>query len=279
MRELVYPSANGGERPETLILLVFLSTLSSAFTDVLSRLFRIISVKRDARGVLALARRITNPKIDSRSARTGLSTRREPYWAVISLGCALGYRRTHPCGSWIARFRSRQLNRLSFAQAQVRAGSFFDRRAKELAGDIEPGTGSFSVAAAISRYLESYRRRGGKSLDKMESVARTYILPDRGALALVKLSKGRIEKWYEGIATSPPRVRGAKGKPNRLRAARNGVEFDRKRRATANRALTVLKAALNNAYHDGLAAHDDAWRRVKAYRNVDAARGPVSDRR
>ena len=41
---------------------------------------------------------------------------------------------------------------------------------------------------------------------------------------------------------------------------------------SANRALTVLKAALNNAYHDGLAAHDDAWRRVKAYRNVDAAR-------
>ena len=170
-----------------------------------------------------MARRITNPKIDSRSARTRLSPRREPYWAVISLGCALGYRRTLPCGSWIARFRDEagkqhyealgaaddtrdpdNSTSLSFAQAQVRAGSFFDRRAKELAGDIEPGTGSFSVAAAINRYLESYRRRGGKSLDKMESVARTYILPDLGALALGKLSKGRIEKWHEAIATDLP---------------------------------------------------------------------------
>lgn len=168
--------------------------------------------------------------------------------------------------------RSRQFNCLSFAQAQVLASSFFDRRAKELAGDIEPGNDSFSVANSMQRYLESYRRRGGKALDKMESEARTYILPDLDALALAKLSKGRIEKWHEGIATSPPRVRSAKEKASRLRAAGTGPEFSRKRRATANRALTVLKSALNNAYHDGLATHDDTWRRVKAYRNVDAAR-------
>lgn len=238
-----------------------------------------------------MARRISNPKIDSRSARSRLSPRREPYWAVISLGCALGYRRTIPCGSWIARFRDEDGKQhyealgaaddtrdpdnstaLSFSQAQVRAGAFFDRRSKELAGDIAPGTGSFSVADAVGRYLESYRRRGGKALDKMESVARTYILPELGGLALVKLSKGRIEKWHEGIAISPARVRSARGQPSRLRPAGKGQDSDRKRKATANRALTVLKSALNNAYQDGMAAHDDAWRRVKAYRNVDAAR-------
>lgn len=238
-----------------------------------------------------MARRITNPKIDSRSARARLSARREPYWAVISLGCALGYRRTAPCGSWIARFRDEDGKQhyealgaaddtrdpdnstaFSFTQAQVLAGSFFDRRAKELAGEIEPGTGSFSVADAMTRYLNSYRRRGGKSLDKMESVARTYILPELGDLALAKLSKGRIEKWHDGIATSPARVRSAIGKPSRLRAFGTAGDSGRKRKATANRALTVLKSALNSAYQDGMAARDDAWRRVKAYRNVDAAR-------
>ncbi len=45
----------------------------------------------------------------------------------------------------------------------------------------------------------------------------------------------------------------------------------RRRRATANRVLTVLKAALNHAFHQGKAASDDAWRKVKPFREVDAA--------
>ncbi len=47
------------------------------------------------------------------------------------------------------------------------------------------------------------------------------------------------------------------------------AETLRKRKATANRALTVLKAALNKAWEDGLAPSADAWRRVKPFREVD----------
>jgi len=36
--------------------------------------------------------------------------------------------------------------------------------------------------------------------------------------------------------------------------------------------LTILKAALNRAYHDGKVPTDDAWRRVKPFINADAAR-------
>ena len=46
----------------------------------------------------------------------------------------------------------------------------------------------------------------------------------------------------------------------------------RKRRATANRILTVLKAALNHAWKSGHVASDDAWRRVKPFRAVETAR-------
>src|SRR5262249_29087915 len=38
-----------------------------------------------------MARTVRNPKIDTRSARARLPARREPYWTVISAGCALGY--------------------------------------------------------------------------------------------------------------------------------------------------------------------------------------------
>ena len=49
-------------------------------------------------------------------------------------------------------------------------------------------------------------------------------------------------------------------------------EAIRRRRATANRVLTILKAALNEAYHEGRIPINEAWQRVKAFRKVDSAR-------
>ena len=46
----------------------------------------------------------------------------------------------------------------------------------------------------------------------------------------------------------------------------------RRRRSSANRVLTILKAALNHAFHDGKVASDAAWRKVKPFHGVDAAR-------
>jgi integrase len=48
------------------------------------------------------------------------------------------------------------------------------------------------------------------------------------------------------------------------------VDAVRARRATANRTLTVLKAALNHAFHEGHVASDDPWRKVKPFREADA---------
>jgi integrase len=45
----------------------------------------------------------------------------------------------------------------------------------------------------------------------------------------------------------------------------------RRRKATANRILTMLKAALNRAFQAGRAASDQAWRRVKPFAKVDEA--------
>ncbi|GAB6052822.1 hypothetical protein JCM17960_16420 [Magnetospira thiophila] len=51
-----------------------------------------------------MARTVRNAKLDTRSARVKLANRREPYWSVISKGCALGYRKGAKGGTWIARF-------------------------------------------------------------------------------------------------------------------------------------------------------------------------------
>jgi integrase len=54
---------------------------------------------------------------------------------------------------------------------------------------------------------------------------------------------------------------------------RPGDDEERRRsRDSANRVLTILKAALNSAFRDGLIADDRAWRRVGAFAGVGDAR-------
>src|SRR6476469_9193603 len=114
-----------------------------------------------------MARTVRNAKIDSRSARAKLAQRAEPYWTVISEGCALGYRRGAKGGTWIAKFRNpcgkRHLEALgaaddardadglsvySFGQAQELARNWFQRKAREAAGDLTPFNRTYTVADA-----------------------------------------------------------------------------------------------------------------------------------
>lgn len=239
----------------------------------------------------AVARSIRNPKIDSRSARTKLPQRPEPYWTVVSEGCALGYRRGTKGGKWIARFRDdlgRQhyealgaaddardpdnLTVFSFTQAQSKARDVFTRKAREIAGDFVPTDGPFTVADALAAYLAKYLRRGGMAGGRIESAARTYILPGLGQLPVSKLTKRRLEEWHYEIANSAARVRTRKGDAQRFRPHAVTPEATRRRGATANRVLTILKAALNEAYREGRISINDAWQRVQAFRKVDSAR-------
>jgi hypothetical protein len=127
--------------------------------------------------------------------------------------------------------------------------------------------------------LSDYRRRGGKSVEGIESVVNRNILPALGKLAVAKLTPQRLRDWHRGLAERARYWRSRKG------AAANLAAFDpkdaedvRRRRASANRVLTYLKAALNLAWRNGLTPSDDAWRRVKPFRSVEAPR-PLSQPR
>jgi integrase len=216
--------------------------------------------------------------------------RREPHWTVISEGCALGYRRGVKGGTWIGRFRddtgrqhyealgaaddARDPDRLSvfsFAQAQEKAREFFTRKAREAAGECAPHEGPYTVQDAIDDYLRAYERRGGKAVYDTRKVAETHIKPVLGSVPVARLTARRIEDWHQSLAEQPARMRTKPGKKQRHRAI-GGADGIRRRRATANRILTVLKAALNHAWKTGHALSDDAWRRVKPFRGVEAAR-------
>jgi integrase len=238
-----------------------------------------------------MARIVRNPKIDTRSARTKLPLRAEPYWTVISAGCALGYRRGAKGGTWVARFRDETgkqhygalgaaddardadgLSVFSFPQAQGRARDWFRIKAAEQAGDFVPLDRPYTVTDAVTDYLADYKRRSGKASDRVEAAVRAWIQPELGGLPLAKLTKARIQSWHQKIADTPPRLRTKIGEAQKHREADASTEGVRRRRSAANRVLTVLKAALNHAHRERRCTSDDAWRQIRSFREADAVR-------
>jgi integrase len=240
-----------------------------------------------------MARSVRSSKLDTRSARSKVEVRREPYWAKLSLGRFVGYRRTSGgVGTWIARFRDEEGRQhyealggaddavgadgrsiLTFNQAQEHARAYFDRIVRELAGHEAPRSGPYTVESAIRDYLAHRKRHGSKGVADDERAANARILPALGKIEVAKVTAKQIADWHHGLAESPRRIRTAKLKAQATRDFdRDDAEEIRKRRSTANRILTVLKAALNHSFAEGKAPADTAWRRPKPFKDVDAAR-------
>lgn len=239
-----------------------------------------------------MARTVHNAKIDTRSARAKLAERREPYWVVISKGCALGYRKGAKGGNWIARYRDDSGKQhyqtlgaaddamdvdggdlcLNYAQAQRKADEWFKLAARGFEEAV-PQAGPYTVKDALDDYVKAYKRKGGKAANRTETAINNSILPSLGDVVVVKLTRRRIEDWHEGLANAAPRLRTKAGRDQNYRKVdESDPETIRRRRSTANRVMTILKAALNHAHANGKVASDDAWRPVKAFREVDAAR-------
>jgi integrase len=160
---------------------------------------------------------------------------------------------------------------LDYGQAQRAARAWWRAELRREEGH-DMRTGPYTVADAIADYLKEFEGRGGKSLYETRRAAETHVLPPLGAALVEKLTAKRIEDWHRGLAAKPALARSKPGRKPNHRKADKTADGLRKRRATANRILTVLKAALNHTWKSGHVTSDDAWRRVKPFRGVETAR-------
>ena len=125
---------------------------------------------------------------------------------------------------------------------------------------------------ALDAYFAERARRGSKGLAKDRGAANARIVPALGAVELSKLTTRHIREWHGALATAPRFPRAARFARSKEPAAFDSGDPDkvRARRSTANRTLTVLKAALNHAFHEGHASGDEVWRKAKPFRETDA---------
>ena len=235
-----------------------------------------------------MARLARSGRLESVESRRKLTIQKEPYWRMLFLGLYLGYRKnTVSSGTWVVRRlttgkRYEQLKLgeaddiqnadceriLSYQQAHSRALAIAQRYGRD-SEERQTRSENLTVADVMQKYVQylSAHRKAAKSA---ESAINAHILPALGKKNVHRLTAQVIRHWHENLATQPAKLRSGIGRAENGRTVlASDVEAIRRRRATANRVLTSLKAGLNRAYHDGLLESDQAWRRVRPFRSTE----------
>jgi integrase len=234
-----------------------------------------------------MARTVRDANLEKREARRRLPARGKPHYRVMQEGLHIGYRKLKTgVGNWVVRHYvgdqryeietigpaddnsdADGIKILNFSQAQAKARELMVERANQAAGK----TGPLTVKGAVDAYIEFLEAKR-KSAQFSRYAANAFILPELGEIEVKDLTKDQIESWHHGLAKAGARIRVKKGDEQRFKEISDPEEHQRRRRSTANRILTVLKAALNRAWREEKVPSDTAWRAVEPFKGVDAAR-------
>lgn len=225
-----------------------------------------------------MARLRRDTRLETREARSRLplSVGNTAYWRTIETGLAIGYYKGSQGGTWYV--RSRKGNRyikarlaladdasdsngttiLSFAEAQ--------RKALGDSETLKPrNERRYTVEQSAADYVEHLKVRA-KTWRDTEVKFRAHVLPKLGSFQLSELTPEMIRRWRDALARSIA----DRGHPRHRKTVSDEVDTQRRRQASANRVFNSLRACLNHAWREGKVETDQAWRRVPAFRNVEA---------
>jgi integrase len=183
--------------------------------------------------------------------RRGLNPRREPYWGPpLGLNQSLGYRKIDAeRGSWVARRKENGSKTYRALGSETPSFGFIEARAAALKWFADKDRGISSdrntVSDACKSYVEDREREKGKACaqDAKMRFKRTVDGTPLGDRPLDKVRTPHIKTWFHGLEMS---------------------------KASANRTLTALKAALNFAVANRLVSASAAqeWADVKPYKHA-----------
>ncbi len=218
-----------------------------------------------------MARTFRSSELESRTGRLKLAPRGKPYYTKTGRkGVDIGYRRlVSGNGTWVLRRyvgdKSYVLEGIAEAddygdadgiavldywQAQTKAGadqSVIQRRAR------------YTVKDCITEYFTDYQVRARSADAAVQTRYKLNVIErDLGAELVTDLTTEQLQKWLNDKAATESKD------SSKRRAAM----------ASANRLLRAFKATLNFAWRHGETTKvksDQAWRRVKPFKNADSA--------
>jgi integrase len=240
-----------------------------------------------------MPRSVRDAKLETRTARAKLAIQGKPHFRALDPGLHLGYRRGLEGGSWSVRMYigdgNYQLTRIgvaddmadadgvavmNFTQAQAAARRLFVSATRSTAGAPQVSSGPYTVAMAMDDYIAWLENEGRDevNINDARSKSRAHILPKLGDVRLDRLTAHQVQSWLHALPKAPPRRRAIEGTLAYRKADMGDAETRRRRRSSANRMLSILKAALNKAWRDHKVVDDKPWRSVPPFPNVTASR-------
>jgi integrase len=215
-----------------------------------------------------MARIAGDAAIQTKEARSRKKIGRR-YWRGISDGVAIGYRRGKHGGTWNARIRGADgkhkyrvlgeaddiaqangVDILDFGQAQDKALAEAKRGKREQGIVRTPVT----VSEAVERYVMKQRaKKGNTAAEDAKLRLNKHAVPKLGRRRVADLSLTQLQAWRDDLVSR---------------------EVAPVSRATANRIIANLKAALNAAFKDDKndIPTDKAWRALESFDDTANAR-------
>jgi integrase len=231
-----------------------------------------------------VARRIRDNDIETREARSKLKPRGKPYWRSIGKGLHLGYRKGKRGGVWVVRqyigeggYKVETISAADDVEGanSVEVLNFWQAQdaARNMRPGLSPNVKGYTVAQAVADYLEHLEGRASWADAKRRLGA--FVIPAFGDKPVSRLDEDEIRKWHRAIAKQGARARTKPGAPQNYRNAEGDPEAYRKRQASANRCLDLLRAVLNlarkNHKRTGVKS-SEAWDDVERFKGVHVPR-------
>lgn len=216
---------------------------------------------------------MARPDIDKARVRNELEPRREPYWgAPVERGLFVGFRRLEQGGNWVARYRNEEGRQVYRALGPVTPTNDYEaakQEARRWRRSVDDGVlvdRTLTVADVCSQYADALEAEGRlrAAHDSRKRFRRIVEDDPIGKIRAEKLTQRQLENWLERMAAG------------KMTGRKSGLPS----RATINRNLTSLKAALNRALARREIPQERAieWESVKPHKDADGTRDIYLDR-
>jgi integrase len=228
-----------------------------------------------------MAGTVREATLQTPTARARLKRGRQPHWRALVPGkIHLGYQRwpEDHAGRWL--LRRRVAGRYTTATlGRADEGNGAGLSYEQAVARAQPTVGAaqqpmrLTVRKAMALYVDYLAAQGKRTSDVVSRTV-VHILPQLGELEVSRLTPATLRQWLAAMARTHALMRSAAGGRLNVRVHNpDDEEAVRARRASANRVLAMLKAALNHCYDEQLVNDNSAWgRRVRPFPNAKAAR-------
>ena len=229
-----------------------------------------------------MGRQVQDNKLGSPNARSDLEKRHNPHWLMIIPGLHIGYRKGKRGGVWYGRkyLDEGKYEKWTLGLADdivdadgVEVLTFTQADAKARLGPTGSGSGKMDTVNDVMNYYMKHQEAEARSAKTTRYAVNRHIGPRIGKKRLAKLTIENITEWRNELAE--PKTEAKKKKNTQKYSPR---ELRRRRQASANRVLTILKAALNYAERTGKYSGPAPWKLVPPFKNVDATEHPYFTR-